>query len=118
MFFFRYTSFKNFIQTHYDIFRGINATVGGGVKGVEKVEKIVKTGVSVADVTIGTSHTIEDSSCNDPFCCTLDVVGSISSAVGLVLRNIKSTKHLTLITGSVIVGCRSIRYYCNNNDTF
>jgi hypothetical protein len=42
----------------------------------------------------------------------------VSSAVGLVLGNIATTKHLTLVTGSVTVGCRSIRYYCKNYGTF
>ena len=37
--------------------------------------------------------------------------GSVSSAVGLVVGNIPSTKSLTFITGSVTVGCRSIGYY-------
>jgi hypothetical protein len=35
-----------------------------------------------------------------------------------VLGNIPSTKHLTLVTGSVTVGCRSVRYYCKNYGTF
>ena len=38
----------------YDILRGINATVWGGVEGAEKVGKAVKTGISGADVVIGT----------------------------------------------------------------
>lgn len=69
----------------------------------------MKTGFSGADVVIGTSHALEDFSCNDPICGTIDIVGSVSTAVGLVLGNIPATKHLTLITGSVTVGCRSIR---------
>ena len=102
----------------YDILRGINATVGGGVEEVEKVGKIVKTGISGADVVIGTSHALEDFGCNDVVCGTIDVVGSVSSAVGLVLGNIPATKHLTFITGSVTVGCRSVRYYCKKYGTF
>ena len=102
----------------YDILRGVNATVWGGVEGAEEVEKIVKTGISGADVVIGTSHALEDFGCNDVVCGTIDVVGSISSAVGLVLGNIPATKHLTLITGSVTVGCRSVRYYCKKYGTF
>ena len=102
----------------YDILRGLNTTVWGGVESAEKVGKIVKTGVSGADVAIGTSHALEDFSCGDPICGTIDVVGSVSSAVGLVLGNIPATKHLTLVTGSITVGCRSVRYYCKNYGTF
>lgn len=74
----------------YDILRGVNATLWGGVEGAEKegaekVGKIVKTGISGADVVIGTSHALEDFGCNDVVCGTIDVVGSVSSAVGLVL---------------------------------
>ena len=101
----------------YDILRGVNATVWGGVEGADKVGKIVKTGISGADVVIGTSHAIEDFGCNDVVCGSLDVIGSVSSAVGLVLGNIPSTKHLTLITGSVTVGCRSVSYYCKKYGT-
>lgn len=107
----------------YDILRGVNATLWGGVEGAEKegaekVGKIVKTGISGADVVIGTSHALEDFGCNDLVCGTIDVVGSVSSAVGLVLGNIPATKHLTVITGSVTVGCRSVRYYCKKYGTF
>lgn len=48
------------------------------------------------------------------FCGIIDVIGSVSSTVSLVLGNIPATKHLTLITGSVIVKCCSVRYYCKN----
>ena len=102
----------------YDILRGVNATVWGGVEEAEKVGKIVKTGISGADVVIGTSHALEDFGCNDPICGTIDVIGSASSAVGLVLGNIKATKHLTLVTGSITLGCRTVRYYCKNYGTF
>lgn len=102
----------------YDILRGVNSTVWGGVEEAEKVGKIVKTGLSGADVVVGTSHALEDFGCNDYVCGSLDVIGSVSSAVGLVLRNIPSTKHLTIVTGSITVGCRSVRYYCKNYGTF
>jgi hypothetical protein len=102
----------------YDILRGVNAKVWGGVEGAEKAGKIVKTGLSGADAVIGTSHALEDFACNDKVCCALDVIGSVSSVVGIVLGNIPVTKHLTLITGSVTVGCRSVRYYCKNYGTF
>ena len=78
----------------------------------------MKTGISGADVVIGTSHALEDFGCNDVVCGTIDVVGSVSSVVGLVLGNIPATKHLTFITGSVTVGCRSVRYYCKKYGTF
>jgi len=102
----------------YNILRGVNASIWGGVEGAEKVGKIVKTGLSGADVVIGTSHALEDFGCNDVVCGSLDVIGSVSSTVGLVLGNIPSTKHLTFITGSVTVGCRSVRYYCKRYGTF
>ena len=106
------------IGVSYDILRGVNATIWGGVDGAEKVGQIVKTGISGADVVIGTSHALEDFSCNDPVCGSIDVVGSVSSAVGLILGNIPSTSHLTRITASVTVGCRSIRFYCKKYGTF
>ena len=102
----------------YDILRGVNATVWGGVEEAEKVGKIVKTGISGADVIIGTSHTLEDLGCHDYICASLDIIGSISSAVSLIIGNIPSTKHLTSITGSVTVGCRSVRFYCKKYGTF
>ncbi len=102
----------------YDILRGVNATLWGGVTEAEKVGKIVKTGLSGADVVIGTSHALEDFGCQDYVCGSLDVIGSVSTTVGLILGNIPATKHLTLITGSVTVGCRSVRYYCKNYGTF
>jgi hypothetical protein len=101
-----------------DILQAINATVWGGVEGAEKVGKIVKTGISGADVVIGTSHALEDFACNDVVCGSLDVVGSVSSTIGLVLGNIPATKHLTVVTGSVTVACRSVRYYCKQYGTF
>ena len=36
----------------------------------------------------------------------------------MVLGNIPATKHLTVITGSVTVGCRTVRYYCKNYGTY
>jgi len=106
------------IKVSYDILSGVNATVWGGVEEAQKVGKIVKTGLSAADLVVGTSHTLEDLACKDYVCASFDVVGSISSAVGLVLGNIPATKHLTFVTGSITVGCRSVRYYCKNYGTF
>jgi hypothetical protein len=102
----------------YDILRGVNASIWGGAEEAAKVRKIVKTGISGADIVIGTSHALEDFSCNDVVCGTIDVIGSVSSAVGLVLGNIPATKHLTIVTGSVTIGCRSVRYYCKKHGTF
>lgn len=106
------------IGVTYDILRGVNANLWGGVEGAEKVGQIVKTGLSGADVVIGASHALEDFACNDVVCGSLDVIGSVSSAVGLVLGNIPATKRLTVITGSITVGCRSVRYYCKSHGTF
>lgn len=108
---------KKVITVTFDILRGLNATIWGGVESAEKVGKIVKTGISGADVVIGTSHAIEDVTCQDYVCATLDIIGCVSSAVGLVVGNIPATKHLTTITGSVTVGCRTVRYYCKNHGT-
>ena len=100
-----------------DILKGVNATVQGGVEEAEKVGKIVKTGLSGTDIIIGTSNTIEDLGCCDYVCASLDVIGSVSSAVGMVLGNNPNTKHLTFITGSVTFGCRSVRFYCKKYGT-
>lgn len=108
---------KKIFGVTYDILRGVNSTVWGGVEGADKVGTIVKSGISGADVLIGTSHAIEDFSCDDKVCGTLDVIGSVSSAVGLVLGNIPATKPLTVVTGSVTVGCRLVRYYCKKYGT-
>jgi hypothetical protein len=109
---------KNLLKVTYDISRGINATIWGGVEEAEKAAKILKTGISGADVVIGTSHALEDAACGDYICTTIDVIGSVSSAAGMVLGNIPTTKHLTVVTGSVTVGCRTIRWYCKNYGTF
>jgi hypothetical protein len=61
---------------------------------------------------------LEDFRCNDIVCGIINIIGSVSSSVGLVLGNIPRTKHLILITGSVTVDCRSVRYYCKNYGTF
>lgn len=102
----------------YDILRGYNATIWGGVESAEKVSDILKGGISGADVIVGTSHALEDFGCNDYICGSLDIIGSVSSAVGLVIGNLPTTKHLTTITGSVTVCCRCVRYYCKRYGTF
>lgn len=48
----------------------------------------------------------------------IDIIGSISRSVDLVLGNIPKTKHLTVVTGFITVACRSVRYYCKNYGTF
>lgn len=102
----------------YDILRGVCATIWGGVEGAEKVRKMVASGLTTADVVIGTSYVLEDFSCNDVVCGTLDVVGSVSSAISLVVGNIPSTSHLTMVTGTITIACRSVRYYCKRHGTF
>ena len=47
----------------------------------EKAGKIVKTSLSGADVIIGPSQTLEDYSCNDPICGTIDIIGSVLSVM-------------------------------------
>ena len=102
----------------YNILRGVNATVQGSVEGAEKAGRIFKAGISEVDVVIETSHALEDFGCNNVVCGTIDVIESVSNAVGLVLGNTPATKHLTFITGSVTVGCGSVRYYCKKYGTF
>ena len=111
---------KKIFGDTYDILRGVNTTIWDGVEGTKKVGKVVKMGISGADVLIGTSHALKDFGCNENemVCGTIDVVRSVSSAVGLVLDNIPATKHLTFVTGSVTVECRSVRYYCKKYGTF
>lgn len=98
-----------------DILRGVNATIWGGVEQADKVGRIVKTGGAGADIAIGTGNAIKDFACADVVCATLSLVGSASSAAGLVLGNIPGTKHLTIYTGSITVCCRTIRAYCKKS---
>ena len=106
------------IKLTNDILRGINATVCGGVEGAEKVGTAFKTGISGADVIIGTSHALEDFACNDPVCETIDVIGSLSSSLGLILARIPMTKKYTTYTTSVSICCRTVRFYCKNYGTY
>jgi hypothetical protein len=57
-------------------------------------------------------------SCHDTVWASLDILGTGSTAVGLVLGNMPATKHLTVVPGSITVGCRSVRYYCKTYGTF
>jgi hypothetical protein len=101
-----------------DIARGVNQTVWGGAEGVKKTSEIVKTGLSGADIIIGTSHALEDAYCGDYICSAIDVVGCVSSAAGMVLGNLPATKKFTRVTGSLTVACRTVRWYCKNHGTF
>ena len=47
----------------------------------------------------------------------VEAIGSGASALGLVLGNLPRTKHLTMVTGSVPLGCRTVRYFCKNYGT-
>lgn len=69
------------VKVTYDVLCGINTTVWGGVANAEKMGKFLKTGLSGADIGIGTSHALEDFSSNDPTCGSIDVSRSLSSAV-------------------------------------
>lgn len=111
-------SIKKITVVSYDILKGVNATVWGGVEGAKKVSKIITTGLSATDVVVGTSHTLEDLACQDYVCASLDILGIVSTSVGMILGNIPATTPLTVITGSVTVGCRAIRYYCKNYGTY
>lgn len=73
------------ITFSYDIFCGINSTVWEGLEGARKVSKTIKTNLSTVDVTIGTSHVLENFCCNDQVFGSLDVIGGISSSTRLIL---------------------------------
>ncbi len=107
-----------FIKLNLDILRGINTTIWGGAEEAKKVATIIKSGTAGADVVIGTSHALEDFGCQDYVCGTFDVIGCVSTSVGLIVGNIPATKSLTVITGSITVGCRLVRYYCKNYGTY
>jgi hypothetical protein len=96
------------VSVTYDILKGINATVWGGVDSAKKVSRIAKVGLSITDATIGTRHALEDFACQDKVCGVLDVIGSVSSGVGLVLGNIPATKSLTTVNWTITVAYRSI----------
>ena len=99
----------------YDILRGINAKIYGGTV---KVGKIIKIGLTGSNVMIGTSDTLKDFVYQDYVCGSLDIIETVSSSVGLLLGNIPSTKHLTIVTGPVTIGYHSVRYYCKNYGIF
>ena len=89
----------------------------GGVESAERVSTGVKTGVSAADAIIGTSHAIEDISCGDYICGTLDVIGSVSSTTGIILARVPGLQQYTSVTTSITVCCRGVRWYCRKYGT-
>jgi len=103
---------KEFAILGKDIARGVNATIWGGVEGTQKAATIVKSSISGTDAIVGVSHAMEDFVCKDYICFTLDVIGSTSSAAGIVLGNIPATKSLTVVTTTVTCVCRGVRYVC------
>ena len=103
---------KESVVLSKDILRGINQTVWGGAEGAKKASSIVKGGLSGTDVIVGVSHAIEDLACQDHVCFSLDCIGSASTTAGIVLGNIPATKSLTVVTGSITLTCRAVRYIC------
>ena len=95
---------KDMIQTSYDILKGANATIWGGVENAEKVGKITKTGLSGADAIIGVDLALKDCARGDYFCTTLDLIGTLSTTTGMVLGNIPATKYGTFWGCTAIVG--------------
>ena len=77
---------RKIVGLTYHILRGVNANIWGSPEGVQKASTIVKTGLSGADIVIGTSHALEDFGCSDYVCESLDVIGSLSSPVGMVFH--------------------------------
>ena len=103
---------KESIVLTKDILRGVNQTVWGGTEGVQKVSTSIKAGISGTDTIVGISHAIEDFTCQDYICFSLDCIGSTSSAAGIVLGNIPATKPLTTVTTAITITCRGVRYIC------
>ena len=69
-------------------------------------------------MVIGTSYALEYLTCQDYIYGTLDIVNNVVNSTGLVLQNILVTKHLILVTGSITVNYRYVRYYSKNYDIF
>jgi|GEM_PF-4302205 hypothetical protein len=58
---------------------------------------------------------------NDPVCGVMDLISSVSSAIGILLREYtyyKKVYYIHTYTGSVTVCCRSIRFYCKHYGTY
>lgn len=77
-----------------DILKGVNATV------------LVQVSLLL------TFLLLKDFTCKDYICGTLDIIGSVSSLVGIILVNLPATKPLTYYTSSLTFGCRLVRYRC------
>ena len=88
------------VKLTYDVLRGINTTVWEASPTLKKTEKIIKTGLSGADVVIGTSHALED---------------LMTQSVGL-LTAFEACP--ATVTGSITIGCRLVWYYCKQYGTF
>lgn len=68
----------------------------------------------ILDTIVEIRHALENITCVDRVCATIDLLGSVSSALCIVIENISATKHFTVITNSVTVCYRLVRYYLNN----
>jgi hypothetical protein len=90
------------------------------VWGVLKRPKKLESGLTIADIGVGTSHTLEDLACQDYFCTTMDIIATVSTAVGAYLGNHPDPKNrkLTRLTGSITTRARAIKWYCKNYVTF
>ena len=107
-----YKPVKESVVLMKDILRGVNQTIWGGAEGIEKVSTSIKAGISGTDTIVGISHAIEDLTCKDYICFSLDCIGSTSSAAGIVLGNIPATKSFTKVTTAITITCRGVRYIC------
>ena len=79
---------------------------GVNVENSQKIKKVATISISRSYIAIRTSHVLEDFAYNDPIYGTIDVIGSVSSTLGLILGNIPITKKYTTYT---TVGCRTVR---------
>jgi len=79
---------------------------------------VLKTCIYGTDVIIGKSHALEDIACNGPVCATMDVIESLSNILVFILACIHATKKYTTYTTSVLICCRSVRFYCKHYGTY
>lgn len=75
---------------------------------LKDILKGVKATVLVQVSLLLTFWLLKDFTCKDYICGTLDIIGSVSSLVGIILVNLPATKPLTYYT----FGCRLVRYRC------
>ena len=59
---------------------------------------------------IGTSHELKDIVCNNPIYMAINIIGSASFSLFLILKNILKTKYLAKITNSINFKQLSIIY--------